>query len=116
MNAEELKQTTRLLEKLFSCFPQSALANIEMQMRGYLDALKDEALEDIREAVGRFQRGEAASENHQFCPSSAQLSIEVRSRRRMREIIEKRGKGAEQSVVVPMLPANHFLRTYHGAE
>ena len=62
-----------------------------MQMRGYLDALKDQAFEDVEEAISRFQRGAAPSENKQFCPSSAQLCVEVRERRIIRELKAKRG-------------------------
>jgi|GEM_PF-2002987 len=76
---------------MFSCFPQSALADAEMQLRGYLAAVQDAALEDVQAAIQRFIRGEARVDNAQFCPSSAQLSIEVRERRLMRELMAKRG-------------------------
>ncbi len=75
---------------MFSCFPQSALADAEMQLRGYLAAVQDAALEDVQAAIQRFIRGEAKVDNAQFCPSSAQLSIEVRERRLMRELLVKR--------------------------
>ena len=76
---------------MFSCFPQSALADAEMQLRGYLAAVQDAELEDVQAAIQRFIRGEARMDNAQFCPSSAQLSIEVRERRLMRELMAKRG-------------------------
>lgn len=75
---------------MFSCFPQSALADAEMQLRGYLAAVQDAELGDVQAAIQRFIRGEAKVDNAQFCPSSAQLSIEVRERRLMRELMAKR--------------------------
>jgi hypothetical protein len=59
-------------------------------LRGYLAAVQDAALEDVQAAIQRFIRGEAKVDNAQFCPSSAQLSIEVRERRLMRELLVKR--------------------------
>ena len=83
---------------MFSCFPQSALADAEMQLRGYLAAVQDAELADVEAAIRRFIRGEAKMANAQFCPSSAQLSIEVRERRLMRELTAKRAlPGASSS-------------------
>lgn len=110
MNADELKRTAILLSKLFACFPQSALVDVEMQQRGYLEAVKDDDIRDVEEAVARFQRGLAASENQQFCPSSAQLCIEVRNRRVMRLAAEREGTLARR--LVPRLPASHFQNRY----
>ncbi|UVK37816.1 DUF1376 domain-containing protein [Mesorhizobium sp. AR10] len=90
MTAAELQQAAKALAAMFSCFPQSALADVEMQMRGYLAAVQDAELADVQAAIQRFIRGEAKTDNAQFCPSSAQLSIEVRERRLMRELIAKR--------------------------
>lgn len=75
---------------LFASFPQSALADIDLQLRSYLDVVKDADLIDVTAAIERFRRGEAKTDNPQFCPSTAQLSIEVRERKLMREIIAKR--------------------------
>lgn len=75
---------------LFASFPQSALADVDMQLRSYLDAVKDADLVDIISAVDRFRRGEAKTENPHFCPSSAQLCLEIRDRKLLREIIAKR--------------------------
>ncbi|OHV88658.1 hypothetical protein ORS3428_18420 [Mesorhizobium sp. ORS 3428] len=61
-----------------------------MQLRGYLAAVQDAELADVQAAIQRFIRGEAKVDSAQFCPSSAQLSIEVRERRLMRELIAKR--------------------------
>ncbi|RWC07018.1 MAG: hypothetical protein EOS52_33890, partial [Mesorhizobium sp.] len=61
-----------------------------MQLRGYLAAVQDAELQDVEAAIRRFIRGEAKMANAQFCPSSAQLSIEVRERRLMRELTAKR--------------------------
>jgi hypothetical protein len=90
MTAAELQQATKALVAMFSCFPQSALADAEMQLRGYLAAVQDAELADVQAAIQRFIRGEARVDNAQFCPSSAQLSIEVRERRLMRELMAKR--------------------------
>ena len=91
MTAAELQQAAKALAAMFSCFPQSALADAEMQLRGYLAAVQDAELADVEAAIRRFIRGEAKVDNAQFCPSSAQLSIEVRERRLMRELTAKRG-------------------------
>ncbi|TIR14652.1 MAG: hypothetical protein E5X34_32375 [Mesorhizobium sp.] len=90
MTAAELQQAAKALAAMFSCFPQSALADAEMQLRGYLAAVQDAELADVEAAIRRFIRGEAKVDNAQFCPSSAQLSIEVRERRLMRELTAKR--------------------------
>lgn len=97
MTAAELQQAAKALAAMFSCFPQSALADAEMQLRGYLAAVQDAELEDVEAAIRRFIRGEAKMANAQFCPSSAQLSIEVRERRLMRELTAKRQPGAISS-------------------
>lgn len=76
---------------LFASFPQSAASDPDMQIRSYLDALKDFEALDIQAAIERFRHGLAPSSNHQFCPSSAQLAIEVRERKLMRELLAKRG-------------------------
>jgi hypothetical protein len=75
---------------MFSCFPQSALTDIDMQMRGYLSAVREAELCDLQAAIQRFMRGEVRTGNAQFCPSSAQLCIEVRERRVMRELMARR--------------------------
>ena len=75
---------------MFSCFPQSALTDVDMQLRGYLGAVRDAELADLQAAIQRFVRGEVRAGNAQFCPSSAQLCIEVRERRVMRELMARR--------------------------
>lgn len=91
MDSEDLKAATKSLSKLFASFPQSALADVDLQLRSYLEAVKDYALIDVNAAVDRFRRGEAKVESKAFCPSSAQLCDEVRERKLMRELIAKRG-------------------------
>ncbi|MBZ9672421.1 hypothetical protein [Mesorhizobium sp. ES1-3] len=91
MTTAELQQATKALAAMFSCFPQSALTDVEMQLRGYLGAIRDAELADLQAAIQRFVRGEVRSGNAQFCPSSAQLCIEVRERRVMRELLARRG-------------------------
>ncbi|MEI9416188.1 hypothetical protein [Mesorhizobium sp. Cs1321R2N1] len=91
MTTAELQQATKALAAMFSCFPQSALTDVEMQLRGYLGAVSDAELGDLKDAIQRFVRGEVKSGNAQFCPSSAQLCIEVRERRLMRELLARRG-------------------------
>jgi hypothetical protein len=78
---------------MFSCFPQSALTDIDMQMRGYLSAVREAELCDLQAAIQRFMRGEVRAGNAQFCPSSAQLCIEVRERRTMRDLMARRATG-----------------------
>ncbi|TPI33053.1 hypothetical protein FJW08_07760 [Mesorhizobium sp. B3-2-1] len=97
MTTAELQQATKALAAMFSCFPQSALTDVEMQLRGYLGAIRDAELADLQAAIQRFVRGEVRSGNAQFCPSSAQLCIEVRERRVMRELLARRGAGLGSS-------------------
>ncbi|RUW95350.1 hypothetical protein EOA30_32315 [Mesorhizobium sp. M8A.F.Ca.ET.059.01.1.1] len=97
MTTAELQQATKALAALFSCFPQSALTDVEMQLRGYLGAVRDAELADLQAAIQRFVRGEVRSGNAQFCPSSAQLCIEVRERKVMRELLARRGSGLGSS-------------------
>ncbi|MBZ9723834.1 hypothetical protein LB554_07750 [Mesorhizobium sp. CO1-1-11] len=99
MTTAELQQATKALAAMFSCFPQSALTDVEMQLRGYLGAIRDAELGDLQAAIQRFVRGEVRSGNAQFCPSSAQLCIEVRERRVMRELLARRGAGLVSSPV-----------------
>lgn len=106
MNTEELKTASRHLAKLFACFRQQAQADVDMQMRGYLDAVKNAELVDFEMAVGRFQRGEVPGFDAAFCPSSAQVSIETRVCNRYRMTAERKAKGEPR--VVPLLLPNHF--------
>lgn len=91
MGSEELKATTKSLAKLFSSFPQSALVDVDLQLRSYLEAVKDFTFADVEAAIDRFRRGEAKVESKAFCPSSAQLCDEIRERKLMRELLAKRG-------------------------
>jgi len=100
MTAAELQQATKALAAMFSCFPQSALTDVEMQMRGYLGAVRDAELADLQAAIQRFVRGEVRTGNAQFCPSSAQLCIEVRERRVMRELMARRAAQAPAKQVI----------------
>ncbi|OBQ80662.1 hypothetical protein CK215_20240 [Mesorhizobium sp. WSM3864] len=101
---------------MFSCFPQSALADAEMQLRGYLAAVQDAELADVQAAIQRFIRGEAKVDNAQFCPSSAQLSIEVRERRLMRELLAKRSALLGASSSPPQYGGEVARRSRDGAE
>ena len=93
MTAAELQQATKALAAMFSCFPQSALTDVDMQMRGYLSAVQEAELADLQSAIQRFMRGEVKTGNTQFCPSSAQLCIELRERRAIRELLARRAAG-----------------------
>lgn len=90
MDNQDMERAAKSLAALFSCFPQSALADIDMQMRGYLEALKSYEIVDVQSAIKRFIQGEAKTENPQFCPSSAQLCIETRLMASVRVITEKK--------------------------
>jgi hypothetical protein len=109
MTNAELKKVNQALAGMFSSFPQSALADIEMQMRAYRQALNDANFEDIQNAIGRFVRGEVNTVKPQFVPSSAQLCIEVRAQRSMRELLLKPRRA---SVPKPVLPEGHFSATW----
>lgn len=80
---------------MFQCFPQSVLADPDLQARGYVMAVKDFDAADVLTACQRFMQGEVPDHNKAFCPSSAQLCHEVRQRRQMREIMAKRGAKLE---------------------
>lgn len=75
---------------MFQCFPQSVLADPDLQVRGYVMAVKDYEAVDVLSACQRFIQGDVPEHNKAFCPSSAQLCHEVRQRRHMREILAKR--------------------------
>lgn len=75
---------------MFQCFPQSVLADPDLQLRGYVHAVAEFNPDDILEACRRFMRGEVADHNRAFCPSSAQLCHEVKDRRTIRELRAKR--------------------------
>lgn len=83
---------------MFQCFPQSVLADPDLQVRGYIAAIQDMDCRDILEACKRFMQGNVRDHNRAFCPSSAQLCQEVRQCKTVREIMEKRG-AAKLSVV-----------------
>ena len=76
---------------MFQCFPQSALADPDLQVRGYIAAVKDFEAQDVLAACQRFIQGDVPDHNKAFCPSSAQLCHETRNRKVMREIMAKRG-------------------------
>jgi hypothetical protein len=80
---------------MFQCFPQSVLADPDLQVRGYVMAVKDFEAMDVLAACQRFMQGHVPEHNRAFCPSSAQLCEEVRQRHRMREIMAKRGARLE---------------------
>ena len=90
MTAAELESVAKALGAMFQCFPQSVLADPDLQIRGYLAAVKDFEAPDVLEACERFIKGIAPEHNRAFCPSSAQLCVEVRERKLMRELRAKR--------------------------
>lgn len=75
---------------LFSSFPQSASADVDLQLRSYLDTVKDHDVRDVLFAIDRFRRGEVPDTNTAFCPSSAQLVSQVRFCRSFRLGQERR--------------------------
>lgn len=99
---------------MFQCFPQSVLADPDLQVRGYVMAVKDFEAIDVLAACQRFMQGDVRDHNRAFCPSSAQLCAEVRSVRNFREILARREHGDDRKVV-PMLPAGHFQNRYKEA-
>jgi hypothetical protein len=76
---------------MFQCFPQSVLADPDLQIQGYVHSVKEFDVRDILAACKRFMQGDVPDHNRAFCPSSAQLCAEIRNRRTMREIMAKRG-------------------------
>lgn len=78
---------------MFQCFPQSVLSDPDLQVRGYVLAVKDFDAIDVLAACQRFIQGDVPDHNRAFCPSSAQLCAEVRNRAKMREIMAKREAG-----------------------
>ena len=76
MTAAELQQATKALAAMFSCFPQSALTDVEMQMRGYLGAVRDAELADLQAAIQRFVRARRKAAT----PSSAHRARSSASR------------------------------------
>ena len=105
MNKAELKKLNRSLAGMFSCFPQSAFVDTDMQMDAYCEALNEANFADIQIAIGRFLRGEVKTVNSQFVPSSAQLCIEVRAQRALRETVLNRKPASR---LKPVLPPHHF--------
>ena len=121
MTAAELQQAAKALAAMFSCFPQSALADVEMQMRGYLAAVQDAELADVQAAIQRFIRGEAKTDNAQFCPSSApavdrgaRAPPDARAdRQTQRDAAGEAGEGVSTSTTgrrdsAPLCPAGHL--------
>ncbi len=84
MNSDELKSVSKALAVLFSSFPQSAVADIDLQLRAYVDAVKDAHLDDVLSAIDRFRRGEVPGNDGAFCPSAAQLCADVRKHQQVR--------------------------------
>lgn len=102
---------------MFQCFPQSVLADPDLQVRGYIAAVKDFEAGDVLEACQRFIQGNVGGHNPAFCPSSAQLCAEVRERRTMRGIREQKQQGKVVSISDrAILPKNHFMTKYKAAE
>ena len=75
---------------MFQCFPQSVLADPDLQVRGYLASIKHFEASDVLAACQRFMQGEVADHNRAFCPSSAQLCHQVRQEQSVRLILAKR--------------------------
>lgn len=91
MTNEELESVLKAIGAMFQCFPQSVLADPDLQARGYFAAVKNFEAVDILAACQRFIQGDVPDHNKAFCPSSAQLCVEVRERRIIRELRAKRG-------------------------
>lgn len=90
MTPNELESVAKAMGAMFQCFPQSVLADPDLQVRGYVMAVKDYEAVDVLAACQRFIQGDVPDHNKAFCPSSAQLCHEVRQRREMRGIMAKR--------------------------
>jgi hypothetical protein len=90
MTPNELESVAKAMGAMFQCFPQSVLADPDLQVRGYVMAVKDYEAVDVLAACQRFIQGDVPDHNKAFCPSSAQLCYEVRQRREMRGIMAKR--------------------------
>lgn len=106
MTNEELTTVAKALGAMFQCFPQSVLADPDLQVRGYIAAVKEFDARDILAACQRFMQADVKGHNTAFCPSSAQLCAEVRERNTIRRLRERK----EGTVVElrPSLPASHF--------
>ena len=114
MNTEELKSAAGALKILFNCFQSSGSVDVDGQAEAYLWAVKDYELPDVMRAVHRFSQGEVVNFDGKFCPSTAQLCQEVRARKEIREIVEKRERGGGE--VVPLKPGSAFLRQYNSGK
>lgn len=103
---------------MFQCFPQSVLADPDLQVQGYIAAVSDFEAVDVLEACKRFIQGDVPDWNNAFCPSSAQLCQEVRHRHKMRIYREAQAARANDAKVVPLaqLPDSHFLRRWERGE
>jgi hypothetical protein len=99
MNNSEKIQATKALTVLFGCFPQSPMADPDLQIRAYLEAVSDFECVDVIAATQRFIQGEVKEVNKAFCPSTAQLCDEVRYRKQMREIMARAGVKPGQAVI-----------------
>lgn len=90
MTPKELESVAKAIGAMFQCFPQSVLADPDLQVRGYIAAVKDMEAVDILAACQRFIQGDVPDHNRAFCPSSAQLCHEVRQRKVMRGVMAQR--------------------------
>ena len=113
MTKSELATVAKTLGAMFNCFPQSVLADPDLQVHGYLAAVNDCEVSDVLEACKRFIQGNVPDWNNAFCPSSAQLCHEVRRVRKLRQMREEdaaRGDKANGNIVrLAVLPDHHFL-------
>ena len=90
MTPKELESVAKAIGAMFQCFPQSVLADPDLQVRGYIAAVKNMEAVDVLAACQRFIQGDVPEHNRAFCPSSAQLCHEARQRKQMREIMAAR--------------------------
>lgn len=90
MTKDELASVAKAMSAMFQCFPQSVLADPDLQLRGYIAAVEEYDVADILTACRKFIQGNVEEHNKAFCPSSAQLCAEVRERRSIRELLAKR--------------------------
>lgn len=109
MNTNEMKAAAESLKHLFNSFQTAGPVDVEAQSAAYLWAVKDYELPDLLQAVHRFIHGEVNGFDGAFCPSTAQLCQEIRSRREIRELLEKRAARGE---VVALNPQSKFLQQW----
>ena len=115
MNTTELKTAAEALSNLFHAFQPSGQVDVDAQAKAYLWAVKDYELPDLLQAVHRFIHGEVSGFNSAFCPSTAQLCQEIRARKEIRELLEKKAARGDAQVI-PMRPEGHWLTQFEAKQ